>query len=104
MRKRVSLKRTLNVLYLDTLENQTKNNTLNKFVICHQNVEGIRVIPELTPSVPLLKKWESRVIRWDQFQQRFKAELREEYRKGGDQSTQKVRKLLRQKRCYALLP
>ena len=82
MWKRVSLKRTLKVLYLDTLENQTESNTPNKFVICHQKVKGISVIPELTPSVPLLKKWESRVIDWDQFQQKFKAELRKEYRKG----------------------
>ncbi len=70
------------MLYLDALENQTKSNTPNKFVICHQKVEGIRVIPELTPSVPLLKKWESRFIEWDKFQQRFKAELRKEYGKG----------------------
>ena len=71
-----------NVLYLDALENQTENNTPNKFVICHQKVEGIRIIPELTPSIPLLKRWELCVIEWDQFQQRFKAELRKEYGKG----------------------
>ena len=76
------LKRMQNVLYLDALQNQTESNTHDKFVICHQKIEGIRGIPELTPSVPLLKKWESRFIGWDKFQQRFKAELREEYRKG----------------------
>lgn len=70
------------MLYLDALENQRENDTQNKFVICHQKVEGIRVIPELTPSVLLLKKWESRTIEWVQFQQRFKAELRKEYGKG----------------------
>ena len=70
------------MLYLDALENQRENDTQNKFVICHQKVEGIRVIPELTPSVLLLKKWESRTIEWNQFQQRFKAELRKEYGKG----------------------
>lgn len=70
------------MLYLDALENQRENDTQNKFVICHQKVEGIRVIPELTPSVLLLKKWESRTIEWGQFQQRFKAELRKEYGKG----------------------
>lgn len=78
----VSLKRMQNVLYLDALENEIKSNTPNKFVICHQKVVGIREIPELTPSVPLLRKWESRIIGWDQFQQRFKSELREEYRNG----------------------
>lgn len=70
------------MLYLDALENQRENDTQNKFVICHQKVEGIRVIPELTPSVLLLKKWESRTIEWNQFQQKFKAELRKEYGKG----------------------
>lgn len=70
------------MLYLDALENQRENDTQNKFVICHQKVEGIRVIPELTPSVLLLKKWELRTIEWVQFQQRFKAELRKEYGKG----------------------
>ncbi len=70
------------MLYLDALENQRENDTQNKFVISHQKVEGIRVIPELTPSVLLLKKWESRTIEWEQFQQRFKAELRKEYGKG----------------------
>ncbi len=70
------------MLYLDTFENRTTNDTHNKFLICHQKVEGIRAIPELTPSVSLLEKWESRVIGWDEFQQRFKAELRQEYGKG----------------------
>lgn len=70
------------MLYLDALENQKENDTHNKFVICHQKIQGIRVIPELTPSVSLLKKWEFRVIAWDQFQLRFKSELRHEYGKG----------------------
>ena len=70
------------MLYLDALENQRENDTQNKFVICHQKVQGIRVIPELTPSVSLLKKWKFRFIEWDQFQQRFKSELRQEYGKG----------------------
>ncbi len=70
------------MLYLDSLENLTQNPTQNRFVICHKDVEGLHKIPELTPSVELLEKWNTQQIEWENFQTAFKAELRQEYNKG----------------------
>lgn len=92
------------MLYLDTLENQTDNGTHNKFVICHQKVEGVRVIPDLTPSIPLLEKWVSRAIEWDEFQQRFKAELRKEYGKGDTSLLKRLTNYCRQNEVILYSP
>lgn len=70
------------MLYLDALENRPETGPQNQFAICHEKVAGIPAIPELTPSLQLLEKWETRTIEWGEFQQSFKAELRKEYGKG----------------------
>lgn len=70
------------MLYLDTLDNLEKDSTQNQFVICHQTIEGLRSILELTPAAELLKKWETEKLGWEEFQQAFKTQLREEYSKG----------------------
>ena len=70
------------MLYLDTLDNFMENNTQNQFVICHETVKGLRNILELTPAGELLQKWKTEVLAWEEFQQAFKAQLREEYSRG----------------------
>ena len=70
------------MLYLDTLDNFGENTTRNQFVICHEIVKGLRNIFELTPTVELLQKWEMNILTWEEFQQAFKAQLREEYGRG----------------------
>ncbi len=70
------------MLYLDTLDNLKKNNTQNQFVICHQAVDGLQRILELTPAAELLRRWETEKLGWEEFQQAFKTQLREEYSKG----------------------
>ena len=70
------------MLYLDTLDNLEKDKTQNQFVICHQTIEGLRSILELTPATELLQKWETDKLGWEEFQQAFKTQLREEYSKG----------------------
>ena len=70
------------MLYLDTLDNFGESSTRNQFVIWHETVKGLRNILELTPAVELLQKWETKMLAWEEFQQTFKAQLREEYSKG----------------------
>ena len=70
------------MLYLDTLDNFGENSTQNQFVICHETVKGLRNILELTPATELLQRWESKALAWEEFQQAFKAQLREEYGEG----------------------
>lgn len=70
------------MLYLDTLDNLKKDNTPNQFAICHQAVEGLQSILELTPAAELLQRWETAKLGWEEFQQAFKAQLRKEYSKG----------------------
>jgi uncharacterized protein YeaO (DUF488 family) len=70
------------MLYLDTLDNFGESSTRNQFVIWHETVKGLRNILELTPAVELLQKWETKMLAWEEFQQAFKAQLREEYSKG----------------------
>ena len=70
------------MLYLDTLDNFGEKNTQNQFVICHKSVKGLRNILELTPATELLQKWENKMLAWEEFQQAFKAQLREEYDRG----------------------
>ena len=70
------------MLYLDTLDNLKKDSTQNQFIICHQTIEGLQRILELTPAAELLQRWETEKLGWEEFQQAFKAQLREEYSKG----------------------
>jgi myosin heavy subunit len=66
------------MLYLNALENQATNQTGEEFTLCH---EGLRNLVELVPSKQLLRQWESKEIDWEEFRERFKAELRDEYSK-----------------------
>ena len=70
------------MLYLDTLDNFGENRTQNQFVISRETIKGLRNILELTPAAELLQKWETEGLAWEEFQQAFKAQLREEYGKG----------------------
>ena len=70
------------MLYLDTLDNLKKDNTQNQYAICHQAVDGLQRILELTPAAELLQRWETEKLGGEEFQQAFKAQLREEYSKG----------------------
>ena len=70
------------MLYLDTLDNFGENSTEERFVISHKTVNGLRNILELTPAAELLQRWQAQALAWEEFQQAFKAQLREEYNKG----------------------
>ena len=70
------------MLYLDTLDNFGENRTQNQFVVSRETIKGLQNILELTPAAELLQKWETEGLAWEEFQQAFKAQLREEYGKG----------------------
>jgi len=68
------------MLYLNSISNQQAS-IGRKFALCHEKVEDMPNLPELTPSKELLSAFKSQKIGLDEFKKRFLAELRAEYRK-----------------------
>lgn len=68
------------MLYLNSISNQQAS-IGRKFAICHEKVEGMTNVTQLTPSKELLSAFKSQKISFDEFKERFRAELRAEYRK-----------------------
>jgi len=68
------------MLYLNSISNQQAS-IGREFAICHEKVEGMANLPELTPSEELLSAFTSQEISFDEFKKRFLAELRAEYKK-----------------------
>ena len=68
------------MLYINSISNQ-KASIGRKFAICHEKIQGMPNILELTPSQELLEPHRSQKISFEEFEKRFKQQMREEYRK-----------------------
>ncbi|HIE28450.1 TPA: hypothetical protein EYP66_14315 [Candidatus Poribacteria bacterium] len=68
------------MLYINSISNQ-KASIGRKFAICHEKIEGIPNVLELTPSRELLGAYRSKKISFEEFAERFKRQMRAEYRK-----------------------
>ncbi len=69
------------MLYLNSVENAAASKTGKKYAICHETVPAMQNVTELAPSKQLLTQWESQEISWNEFRNRFIAEMRSEYRR-----------------------
>lgn len=68
------------MLYINSISNQ-KASIGRKFAICHEKIEGMPNVLELTPSQELLRAYRSKKISFEEFEKRFKQQMRAEYRK-----------------------
>ena len=67
------------MLYINSISNQ-KASVGSKFAICHENIQGMPKVLELTPSQELLEDYRLKKISFEEFEKRFKQQMRIEYR------------------------
>ncbi|MBC8232372.1 hypothetical protein H8E77_22725 [bacterium] len=68
------------MLYINSISNQ-KASIGRKFAICHEKIQGMPNVLELTPSQELLGAYRSKNMSFEEFEKRFKQQMRAEYRK-----------------------
>jgi uncharacterized protein YeaO (DUF488 family) len=68
------------MLYINSISNQ-KASIGRKFAICHEKIQGMPNVLELTPSQELLRAYRSKKISFEEFEKRFRQQMRAEYRK-----------------------
>ena len=68
------------MLYINSISNQ-KSSIGRQFAICHEKIQGMPNIFELTPAQELLRAYRSKEISFEEFETRFKQQMRAEYRK-----------------------
>ena len=68
------------MLYINSISNQ-KASIGRKFALCHEKIQGMPNVLELTPSQELLRAYRSKKISFEEFEKRFRQQMRAEYRK-----------------------
>ncbi|MFQ6040714.1 MAG: DUF488 family protein [Candidatus Poribacteria bacterium] len=68
------------MLYINSISNQNAS-IGRKFAICHEKIPGMPNVLELTPARELLEAYCAQKISFEEFEERFKRQMRAEYRK-----------------------
>jgi hypothetical protein len=68
------------MLYINSISNQ-KASIGRKFALCHEKIPGIPNVLELMPSQELLRAYRSKKISFEEFEKRFRQQMRAEYKK-----------------------